>query len=196
MHRGVIAAAILGMGSPVLLSCSNEARPSDPTPPAMIPSVSVTSPSSTPPSATAMTAVKTVEPPPSARSKSIPGAKAFVRFYITAINSSWHNRTGLVPRRYSTPDCISCRGLASSMDRIRRDNGFYRGGDWIVTSTTQIPLQSLVRPIIHTAITVRAGIWKRSPNDHLRRIEADKMYIDVHLRWSGTAWLVTSMVLA
>lgn len=117
-----------------------------------------------------------------------------MRYYIDSINNSWHTRSGAIPRHFSTAGCISCRGIASSIDNIRDDGGFYRGGDWIVTSATPVPLQQPTKPIIHTAIDVTAGQWKKSRTDHLRKIEADKMYIDVHLIWGDTSWLVTSMV--
>ena len=95
---------------------------------------------------------------------------------------SWHARSGAVPRQYSTPGCISCRGLASSMDKIRRDGGFYRGGDWIVTSTTPIPLQSRDDP----SFTPPSRSSRGSGSDpqtttyaRSRRTRCTSMYIDL-----------------
>jgi hypothetical protein len=196
MYRGALVAAIAALCAPALLSCSGDPSPPDPTTPSPSTTTTTTAtsrPPTTPPTTTATTPVAST-PPPLAERESLAGSRAFVRFYIAAINASWHARSGSVPRRFSTRNCVSCRGLALSMDKIRHDDGFYRGGDWIVTSTVSIPLQSRVRPIVHTAVTVRPGVWKRSPTDRLRRIEADKMYVDVHLVWSDTTWLVTSMV--
>lgn len=196
MHRGVLAVTVVGLCSSALLGCSSDTPQADPTSSPPTSSISTTSAPTTTPPTTPSAPPKTSTPPPLARQETVAGSKAFVRFYISAINASWHTRSGAIPRKFSTPGCISCRGLASSMDKIRHDDGLYRGGDWIVTSTTPIPLQTRNRPIVHTAVTVKPGAWKRSPSDHLRRIEAGKMYVDVHLVWSDATWLVTSMVLA
>jgi Family of unknown function (DUF6318) len=195
MHRGLIAAAVAALCSPVLFACSSDNPQADPTtPPPTTPTVSVSDPPSTPPSTTPTK--PTISLPPLAKRESVPGAKAFVRFYIGAINTSIDARSSALVRKYSTAECITCRGIASSMEKIRQDHGFYHGGDWIVTSVTPIPLQHLNSPIMHTAVTVTAGAWKRSPTDHLRTIEADKMYVDVHLSWTKTHWIVTSIVSA
>lgn len=194
MHRAVIAAAVTGLCSPLLFGCDGDTAKADPTTTPTTASVSLPSPITTPPPTT--TPATTVTPPPLAKRKSVPGAKAFVRYYIGAINSSTKASSSAVVRRLSTTECITCRGIASSMDEIRRNHGFYRGGDWLITSVVPIPLQTLRHPIIHTAITISAGVWKRSPSDHVRRIEAERMYVDVHLRWATTNWIVTSIVSA
>lgn len=157
--------------------------------PSTAPTTRATSPTPTDPTQTAPL-------PPQAREKSIAGAKAFVRFYIDGVNRAWHAPSGALPRRFSTPGCISCRGMATSMDQIRGSHGFSRGGDWIITSITAVPHQPAQKPILHTAITIEPGVWKRNPTDHLRHIKAGKMYVDVHLVWSDSTWLVSSMVLA
>src|SRR6188472_1150946 len=164
MHRGVIATAIAALWSAVLVGCSSASPSTDPTPPPTTPSVTVTSAPTTPPPTTPTTPTGPTIPP-LARQQSLAGAKAFVRLYIDAINSSIDPDSNSIVRSYSTAGCITCRGIASSMDKIRRNQGFYRGGDWIVTSVTPIAHQPPSRPILHTAVTVTAGTWKRSPED-------------------------------
>ncbi len=198
MRRQVIAtamAAVCALAMTGLTGCSDESTAAPPPTTQSTPTTTATSPTTAPPPTTTAPTPTLPVIPSQARQKSVAGAKAFVRFYFDAINASWHARSGAVLRRYSTPDCISCGGLASSMDKIRTSNGFYRGGEWIVTYTTPIPLQRPTQPIINAAIDVKPGSWKRSPSDHLRIIRAEKMHVDVHLTWSG-GWLVTSMVLA
>src|SRR5581483_47195 len=118
---------------------------------------------STPPTTPTKTTPSGRQPPvlPTlAKEKSLAGARAFTRFYIQAINYSWHARSGELLRQYSTADCIACRGLAGSMDNIKRDGGFSHGGDWIVTSASPVPLQTMIRPIIQIGVTVQPGEWK------------------------------------
>lgn len=194
VRRLVIATALVGVCAPLLAACSDDSTAATPT--TSSPPPSVTTPPSAPPPQTTSTPPEPDPLPPLAKQESIAGAKAFVRFYFGAINQSWDTGSGAILRHYSTPRCIACRGMASSMESIHANNGFYRGGDWIVTYTTPIPLQQSKQPIINTAVIVRPGTWKRSPSDHLRLIPADKIHIDVHLAWSGKNWLVTSLVLA
>lgn len=193
MHRVAVGALLASLCLPAVTACSGDPSQAAPeTSPSTV-SLTLTTPP-TAPTSSPSTAPVTSALPPLAKTESSAGANAFVRFYMDVINRSWHARWGSLVRRYSDADCVSCRGIASSMDKIREDGGFYRGGDWIVTSTTPVPLQESSRPIIHTAVTVTAGAWKRSEADRLRRIRADKMYIDVHLVWSQPGWRVVSMV--
>lgn len=196
MHRLVTAAAIAGLLSPVLSGCDGDTAKATPTTTPTTPSVTVSSPATTTPTPTTPTTPAGPSIPAQAKDDSIPGAKAFVRFYVGAMNTSIQARSSTLVRRLSTTECVTCRGIASSMDKIRRNHGFYHGGDWIITTLAPVPLQKPHRPIIHTAITVSAGLWKRSASDHPRKIEADKIYVDVQLLWAKTNWLVTSIVSA
>jgi hypothetical protein len=196
MPRGVVAATVAGACSLLLLNaCSSDSPGAEPTTPPTSASVTVSTPPTTSPSTTPTTS-NSPTIPPLARRQSVAGARAFVRTYMVAINSSFDPKANAIVRTYSTAACITCRGIASSMTKIRRAHGFYHGGDWIITSVTAIPLQPASRPIMHAAITVTAGAWKRSPTDHLRRIKADKMYVDVHLTWTKSHWVVASIVSA
>jgi len=201
MQRGVIATAVtalagLAMCCAGLTACHSDPVQADPTPPP----ISTSGPATTAPTTTPVTTQPTTPAGPTlpalARQPSLAGAKAFVRFYVGAINSSIKLTSSRFLRAHSTRECVTCRGIASSMDKIRRAHGFYRGGDWVITSIGAIPLQPRNRPILHTAITVTPGAWKRSPSDHLRKIKADKMYVDVHVSLTRGHWIVTSIVSA
>lgn len=196
MRRGVLAGIVTALLSPALLGCSSDSPQAEPSSPPTTPTNTATSPSTSPPRTTPSTPAKTVSPPPLAKRETVPGSKAFVRFYIGAINTSIEATADSAVRRFSTTQCVTCRGIASSMEKIRRNHGFYRGGDWVVTSVSPIPLQTRARPILHTAITVTPGVWKRSPTDRERTIKAGKMYVDVHLSWAKSHWLVTEIVSA
>lgn len=191
MHRVAVGALLIGLCLPAVTSCSGDPSQAAPeTSPSTVSLTLTTPPTPAPTSTTAPT------PPPVAREKSARGARAFVHFYMRALNSALQPPWNEVMRRYSTAACVTCRGIASSMQKIRMDHGFYRGGAWIVTSTYGVPLHTRSHPIMHTAITVTSGEWKRSPTDHLRTIKADKIYVDVHLSWSANKWLVTEIVQA
>lgn len=187
---GGFTAAVCGL---LLLGCSNDSAASTPTPP-------TTTSSSTSPSSPSPTTTSDAPPsrapqlPALAKEESIAGAKAFVRFYMQAINYSWHARNGALLRQHSTVRCVSCRGLARTMDDLRTNGGFSKGGDWLVTSASQTPLQPQDMPIIHTSITATRGSWRKSSTDHVRQIKPEKIYVDVHLRWVSGRWRVTSMV--
>ncbi len=203
--------AILGTVCCLALSaCSREsvAGPAETTP---TPSTSISTPSTTSVS-TPTTSVSTPsttptttgqEPPPRppklpavAKEKSSAGAKAFVQYYMGVLNYSWHIGSGTLARRYSTSDCIACRGIARSIDAMNHEGGFYRGGEWAAASPVLIPSEPLDAPIVHTALKQSAGKWKRSEDDHLRPIPSSREYVDVHLTRVGQSWKVTSMVFA
>jgi hypothetical protein len=164
-------------------------------------SPSSTSAAQTTPTTSAPTSPPTQEPQPPelpalAKEKSPAGAKAFVKYYMGIVNYSWHVGSGSLARRYSTPECVACRGIASSIDEMSRAGGFYRGGDWAADSPVLIPSEPLDTPIVHTALKQSAGEWKRSADDRLRRIPPSRSYVDVHLTREGALWKVTSMVFA
>lgn len=199
MRRQVLAtamAAACALGLTGLTGCSDESTAAPPPTTHISPTTTATSPTTAPPPTTTAPTSALPVLPSQARQKSVAGAKAFVRFYIDAVNSSIQPRSTEVLRHFSTKECVTCRGIASSMDMIRRNHGYYRGGDWLVTATSPVPLQTPNRPIVHTAITVEAGEWKRSSTDHVRKIGATKIYIDMHLAWSRSNWVVTGMVQA
>ncbi len=195
--------AIAGLVCCVVLSaCSSDsvAEPPDPTPTPETTSMSSapTSPPSSSPtsSATQEPPAQPPEMPALAKEKSPAGAKAFVEYYMEVVNYSWHAGSGDLARRFSTPDCIACRGIARSIDQMERGGGFYRGGEWAATLPVLIPSEPIDKPIVHTALKQSSGTWKRSEEDRLRRIPSSRQYIDVHLTRVGASWKVTSLVFA
>lgn len=134
--------------------------------------------------------------PALAKERSPAGAKAFVRYYVAVLNYSWHSGHSTLTRRYSAPGCVSCRGIARSIEQMTQAGGFYRGGAWRLKAPVLVPSQPGSAPIVHAALIQSSGHWKKSAADRLRVIKRDQNYLDVHLiRKSGT-WKVTSMVFA
>lgn len=183
-------------------ACSGDsvAGPSDPTP---TPETTSMSSSSTSPPTSAPTSSATQEPPAQppempalAEEKSPAGAKAFVKYYMAVLNYSWHAGSATLARRFSTPDCIACRGIARSIDQMARSGGYYRGGEWAAALPVLIPSEPIDKPVVHTALEQSPGTWKRSEEDRLRRIPSSRQYIDVHLTRVGASWKVTSLVFA
>lgn len=194
MRRLALGGAVAMLAcAPLVASCDSDPSSASPTPSTS--AVTSSTPSPTTPS-TAPPTTTTPALPESAKSETVSGAKSFVRYFMRLINYTSHARVGAPLRRLSTPHCISCRGIADSNDKLREGGGFYHGGDLIVTSMTPVPLQARERPIIHTSLNVRSGVWKRTPRDHPRQIKSEKMYLDVHLIWIGDHWVVTGMLLA
>jgi Family of unknown function (DUF6318) len=160
-------------------------------------SASSSSPSpspSAPPTAVNSPAVPKM--PAAARKLSAAGAKAFVRYYMTALNYSWHSGSSRLARSGSTAACLSCRGIAQSIAKMQKSGGFYRGGDWRVERPVLIASTNLRTPIVHAALIQTAGRWKKSADDHLRELEPSRQYVDFHLQRTPGGWRVTSMVLA
>lgn len=196
MNRLTVGAALAVVALTVTTGCTDDSSATTPptlaTSPLPTPTITTTSAPTTPPPTTS----SVTTPPPSAERPTLAGAKAFVRFYIDAINQAYKSGSGAVLRSHSTQSCISCRGIASSVELIRKNHGFYHGGDWIVTFTTPVARQSLTKPIIIAAIDVQSGEWKRSSTDHLQTIAEDKIHVTAYLVRAEGKWLTRSMVMA
>ncbi len=187
--------AIAGLVSCVVLSgCSSDsvAESPDPTPTPSTTAMSTpTSPtmSSTPP-----------EPPPPqpprmpalAREKSPAGAKAFVRYYIEAVNYAWLTHSTELLKRLSTDRCMPCSDIAKGIDDIRRRNGETQGALWRPQALVLIPFQSKEAPIINVAIATSRGRWKPSAADGWTKISPAITRWDMHLSRDGQHWVVGS----
>ncbi len=186
MHRGVIVTAIAALCSTMLLGCSNGDPQADPTTSPTSPSVSVSDPPTTTP-ATTPTPPTTPTIPPLAQQQSVAGAKAFVRFYIEAINTSWHATSRrLCSLVVLDPSASPVEASHRRWTRFGETTASTQGGDLDRDIDDSDPLQTQSSPILHTAITVDRRYLEAIADDHLRKIEADKMYVDVHLIWTKT----------
>jgi Family of unknown function (DUF6318) len=161
---------------------------------------SVNSPSPTSPSPTTKSSAPTSDAPKPprmpalAKEESVAGAKAFVRYYVEALNYSWRVRTGQPLRRLSGSTCVGCRSLADTIDKFRRSGGFQHGATWHPRSILLVPTQPLAKPIARLAVRVDRGSWRASRADRFHRIQPALHHQDIYLNWVDDHWRVKDVV--
>lgn len=188
-----------------LAGCSSDSvsGPSETTP---TPSTTSTPPSSTA-SASASVSVPTTSAPTStgqeprlqppklpelAKEKSPGGAKAFVKYYIEAVNYAWLTHSTELLKTLSTDRCIQCTDIAEGIDDIKRQNGETTGALWRPKALVLIPFQSEEAPLVNVAITTSRGRWKPSAAAGWMTIQPSINHWDMQLNRNGDHWVIAS----
>jgi hypothetical protein len=130
--------------------------------------------------------------PEAAKGTSAASAKAFVRYYVDAINYASGTGDTAPIKNSSASDCVSCRDVAVAIDRIYASGSHLDGGGWAVRTLAPIPGQQARRPIIQAAIQVRPQ-RKISNTGHIERRQGGrKLFIFTLVRGSD-GWSVASL---
>lgn len=196
MHRGAIAAAVVGLCSPLLFGCDGDTAKADPTTTPTTASVSLPSPVTTPPPTTPTTPTTTGGPtiPPLARLKTMAGAKAYIHVFVREMNTAWTTMETSALRSLFGARCTSCASIAAGIDGIRNHGGSTQGAIWSVRALSPIPLQPPSKPIVHAAIDTSRGRWKPSAEAAWRPIPSSISQWDFHLSWTPSGWVIDEAV--
>lgn len=189
---GKPVAALLGMICLVATTACSGDSAADPAPSKTPTSAVVTTSSS--PAATTPATPKPPEMPSLAKEKSTAGAKAFVRYYVEALNYSWTVGRGTFLRTLSTRSCGACQDLADVIDRFAAHGGYQRGAEWRVDAITLVPTQPLNEPIARCAVRVAIGSWRASASTRVHRIHSALTHDDFHLAWTRGQWRMMDVV--
>ena len=134
----------LAVGVTLLVAgCTDGSSPK----PSPLPSASVSSSSGAPaPSAPAM--------PAEAKGTSAASAKAFVRYYIGAVNFALETGDVSEVRQLSDAGCSSCSAVADSVSAVYENGDRLTGKGWEVKGVSPVANQPRLRPVIQVAVLI------------------------------------------
>lgn len=158
------------------------------------PTTSVPTPSTTPTTTGQEPPGQPPKLPAVAKEKSSAGAKAFVQYYIDAMNYAWISKSTILLDRLAADGCVQCSDIANGIDQIARRHGSTQGARWSSKSAVLIPFQPKNAPIVNVAIATSRGRWKPTSNDDWMVIQPSIAHWDMHLRRSGQGWVIASAV--
>jgi Family of unknown function (DUF6318) len=179
-HRSVaVLAGLLLSGG--LVGC--DSNPS----PAPLPSASSTpttsqsaSPSATPPTL-----------PAAAKGTSAKAAKAFVRYYIDAVNFALRSGDTTALTMASGRSCSSCASVAESIAEVYRSGGKFVGRGWRVTRIKPVAGQPPSKPIMQTGIFVYPQNKVASADARPQHRNGGKNLMIFSLRRRADSWIVS-----
>ncbi len=159
-------------------------------------STSMSPPTTPTPASTSQTPQEPQPPklPAVAKEMSPAGAKAFVKYYIDAVNYAWLTQSTELLKTLSTAECLQCTGIAEGFDRIQQHNGETEGAIWRPKALVLIPFQPDEAPIVNVAIATSRGRWKPSATSPWRPIQPSITHWDMHLSRAESHWVMTSAV--
>lgn len=191
-YLGLVVSAFCCLG---LVSCSSNSTAGDPPTSGTTTSAATSplSPSASPTSTSPHTDPAPPRLPALAKERSTAGAKAFVRYYISALNHAWLSQSTNDLQLLAASACQQCARIGHGIDDIRLHHGDTRGATWGARSLVSIPAQPRTQPVIHVAIATRRGAWKPSSKVDWRPIHSSVNQWDVHLNWQQDKWIVARL---
>lgn len=190
MRRAVAAlAAGLCLAS---AACTAEpgADPPTATPTATAPptTTSSTTPTSSAPATSTPGDLKAPVMPAQARVNSRAGARAFIRYYLAALNYGYLAGDSRAVARVAARDCAVCGAFANNIERIQRRGGGQTGGIWSVARLDPIASGPQSDEIFIGRVQIAEGTTRATRHAAMRPIHAESKYFEFHVSWSGSAW--------
>ncbi len=197
MRRALRVALTGGLCCLTLVGCSSGDVGSPAEPPGSFTSLITT----TPPTTTSTTPTTPGPPgeatrpvmPALAKEKSTAGAKAFVRYYIDALNYGFHSSHSRLLAAASAGTCYVCHKLVRVIDKNHHLGGYQVGGDWIPKRFVTVPSEPLEASIILVEILIDPGFYRASSTDTRHKIKTGHVNHEFRLRWLPTGWVLTDL---
>lgn len=126
--------------------------------------------------------------PHAATAKTTAGAKAFVRYYVAALNYSWHSLEVKAISHVSAGDCNACQLIIQKISATARRNGYQHGGDWTVLHSYEVPGSTPNDTSMLVKIHIGSGKYAESGVHSAQRIVPGSVTNEVDLRFSGGGW--------
>lgn len=195
--RRAIALATVGLCLAASAACTN----SDATEPR-----STSSTSSTPGQSSPTDSLPTSSPPPSekptpqppvlpeaAKAKTTAGAKAFVRFYVDALNFGYLEQDPQAISTVSSGTCQICATIVRNIRHIHAQGGSQKGGSWMVKAMHVVPTGASDRLILIAKVVISPGKARASAEARFQPIAKDRTFYEFHCEWSSRAWLMEDL---
>jgi hypothetical protein len=173
------------------LACAASLAGCDSNPsPAPLPSES---PPSASPSATGTPSPTPPAMPDAAKGTGEKSAKAFVRYYIDALNFATSTGDTTKVRAASVPACMSCDSMLDKIETVYRDGGYFRGAGWTITDIKYQPLQPRSRPILSVGVQLAEQEMLERQGGQVERFEGGPNRLTLKLVMSEVNWQVQKL---
>ena len=130
--------------------------------------------------------------PALARKRTPAGAKAFVRYYVAVLNTSYLTHDVHLLKRASAKTCSVCAALSKNVRTLDRHGGKQVGGRLVVEELHVIPTGKHREAIVIVDTRTTEGEYRLNSHSPFRKIRPTRDIYEVHLHWSGD-WYVTEM---
>ena len=183
--RIVVAAGALALG---LLTAACQSNPEPAPLPSTSPTVSTSSPApSSSPAATPPTI------PAEAQGTSKKSAKAFVRYYVDAINFATTTGNTRGVRSDTLSRCASCVALLDKIDAVYAAGGRFSGDGWTILDIKYQPFQPRTEPVLSVGIRVGAQRMVEKAGSAPEHFKGGRNRLTVTLLWTKPQWKVARL---
>jgi hypothetical protein len=148
------------------------------------------------PSATAPSEADSPSPAPptmpaEASGTSEKSAKAFVRFYIDALNFATATGDTHVLQKHSDQACDSCNSVVERIVGVYDAGGHIESQGWRIRSMTLVPLQPRHRPVLDVGLRLLPQLVIEEAGAEPQKFEGGKLPATFHLAFAEGYWTVT-----
>jgi hypothetical protein len=152
-------------------------------------------PSESPPSASP-SATSTPSPTPPAMPDAAKGtgersAKAFVRYYIDALNFATSTGDTALLKAYSDRSCDSCNSVMERIRSVYDAGGQITSRGWTIGSMHLVPLQPARRPVVEVGVNLSPQVVVQRAGADAERFDGGKLPSTFHLSLKAKGWVVT-----
>ena len=131
--------------------------------------------------------------PAGAKGTSEKSAKAFVRYYIDALNFATATGDTSRARELSGLRCDSCDSMLDKVETVYADGGYFRGDGWAVTGIKYQPLQPKRRPILSVGIQLAPQDMVEAEGQDVQHFEGGPNQLTLHLSHAESKWHVEQL---
>lgn len=130
--------------------------------------------------------------PAEARGTSEKSAKAFVRYYVAAVNFAMRTGNTKALLRLADDSCVTCTAITDRIEDVYSSGGRLEGDGWVVSTVSVIPL-ARERVLASVGIRISSQAAYSSPESRPSRSSASRGNLDFHLEARGSEWRVVRL---
>jgi hypothetical protein len=128
--------------------------------------------------------------PSEAKGTGAKAAKAFVRYWVEALNYAGVSGHVEVLAANSAPSCVSCNGVIQSIRKVHRHGGHYEGDGWSVDTIKYQPLQPGDRPVLTVGVDIAPQVLVAHKGATAKKFDGGPRSMTFRLERAGERWLV------
>jgi hypothetical protein len=146
---------------------------------------------STSPSASASSTPPTL--PPEAEGTSPEAAKAFVRYWVDAMNYAAATGGTAPARSVSSSACGSCHEMLDKIASVYEAGGVFRGEGWQILQMRYQPFQRKTHPIVSVGIRVARQVMIPSASSDPEIFKGGRNQLNLHLIYQRQQWRIRDL---
>jgi len=128
--------------------------------------------------------------PAAAQGRGARSAKAFVRYYVSAVNYAMSSGDVHLLNDLSTGECGSCAAVAENIAGVYSAGGHLSGKGWHATAIKSVSRQSARHPILLAGILINPQTKVAKPGARPKHFTGGKSVMTFYLRRQDHGWAV------